>query len=249
MILINILANALPINGQNTGEISDRFKVFFVPSGYVFSIWGLIYILLIAYTIYQLLPKNKDNKTLDKIAWPVIIGSIANIIWIFLWHYNHPVWCVIPMLVLLGSLIYTYLTLGIGKVKVSNGMKYAVNLTFSVYLGWITVATIANITDALYARNWNGFGIDGAVWAAILIIVAGVVASVNMFTRKDLAYSLVIIWALVGIAAKFPNLSIIVGSVAISILVILATTLFKFLKKEKVEEASVAETKSDVVEN
>jgi hypothetical protein len=236
MIIVNILANALPINGQNTGEISDRFKVFFVPSGYVFAIWGLIYVLLLAYTVYQLLPRNRENKSLDKIVWPVVIGSLANIVWIFLWHYNHPVWCVLPMLVLLGSLIYTYVVLGIGKIQVSKGMKYAVHLTFSVYLGWITVATIANITDALFAKNWNGFGIDGAIWAALLIIIAGILASIVMFTRRDLAYCLVIVWALVGIAAKFPNLNIIIGSVAISLIIILMTTLFRFLRKENVDE-------------
>lgn len=233
MIVVNMLAVLLPLNNQSTAEISDKFKVFFVPAGYVFSIWGVIYVLMIAYTVYQLMTKNKDNADLNKISWAVIIGNIANAIWIFLWHYNHPVWCLIPMLVLLGSLIYCYLTLDIGKKVVSTGMRYAVHLTFSVYMGWITVATIANITDALWAKGWNGFGIDGTIWAALLILVAGVVGSILMYTRKDIAYNLVIIWAIVGIAVKFPNVSIMVAAVVVAIVVILGTTGLKYLIRKE----------------
>jgi hypothetical protein len=230
-IFINFLANAVPINGQNTGQISDAFKVFFVPAGYVFSIWGLIYILLITFAIYQLLPQSKDNKDLDSIAIPVIISSIANSVWIFLWHYNQIYLTVGVMLVLLASLIYIYLKLGIGMKKVSREMKYFVHLTFSVYLGWITVATIANITDALWSIGWNGFGISGEVWAAILIVIAGVIASIMLYRKSDIAYGLVIVWALVGIAVKFSSVNEIVWSVVLSVVVILGSTGFILYKK------------------
>jgi len=87
-ITVNVLANALPLNGQDTGEISDRFDIYFVPAGYVFSIWGLIYLGLIAFTIYQALPSQKDNELIKKIYPAYWIGSLANIVWLFLWHYN-----------------------------------------------------------------------------------------------------------------------------------------------------------------
>ena len=88
-ITINILANALPINGLNTGQISDTFKVFFVPAGYVFSIWGIIYIGLIAYAVYQALPAQRENPRLQATGWWVVLGGLANCAWIFLWQYEH----------------------------------------------------------------------------------------------------------------------------------------------------------------
>ena len=123
VIIINVLANALPFNGQNTGEISDRFQVYFVPAGYVFAIWGLIYIGLIAYAIFQALPAQRDNLRLQSIFWPVIVGSIANIVWIILWHYDRLALTVPVMLVLLASLIVVYLRLGIQKTRVSRAER------------------------------------------------------------------------------------------------------------------------------
>src|SRR4030043_626994 len=141
-IVINALANALPINGQNTGEISDRFQVYFVPAGYVFSIWGLIYLGLIAFAIFQALPSQRENPRLRKVGWWIALGGFANIAWIFLWHYEQFPLTVIAMLVLLGSLILTYLRLGIGRSTAPAAEKFAVHLPFSIYLGWITVATV-----------------------------------------------------------------------------------------------------------
>ena len=158
-ITINVLANALPINGLNTGEISDRFQVYFVPAGYVFSIWGLIYIGLIAYAIFQALPSQKQNPRLQATGWLVVLGGVANSLWIFLWHYEQFPATLAAMLVLLGTLIGVYLRLGTGRTKGSAGETWAVRVPFSIYLGWITVATVANVTDVLDFVNWNGFGI------------------------------------------------------------------------------------------
>src|SRR5512140_3594098 len=114
-IVINILADALPINGLNTGQISDSFHVFFVPAGYVFSIWGIIYIGLIAYAIYQSLPAQKENPRLQTTGWWVVLGGLANSAWIFLWHYLQFVATLGAMLILLATLIAVYLNLGIGR--------------------------------------------------------------------------------------------------------------------------------------
>src|SRR5512138_3929929 len=114
-LTVNILASALPLNGQNTGEISDRFKVYFVPAGYVFSIWGLIYIGLIAYAVYQALPSQRENPRLRATGWWIALGGLANSAWIFLWHYNQFPLTLVAMLTLLVTLIVTYLRLGIGR--------------------------------------------------------------------------------------------------------------------------------------
>ena len=201
-LVVNILANALPLNGQNTGQISDRFKVYFVPAGYVFSIWGLIYIGLIAYTIYQALPSQRDNPRLRATGWWIVLGGIANSTWIFLWHYNQFPLTLIAMLVLLATLIITYLRLGIRRTMITSGEKWAVHLPFSIYLGWITVATIANISDVLYFVKWDRFGIAPEIWMIIMLAAVVVIAAWMSFSRRDVAYAAVLLWALAGISVK-----------------------------------------------
>ncbi len=201
-LVVNTLANALPLNGLNTGEISDRFNVYFVPAGYVFSIWGLIYIGLIAYTVFQALPSQRNNPRLRSTGWWVVLGGLANSIWIFLWHYEQFPLTVIAMLVLLGTLIITYLRLGIGRASVSLAEKWAVRIPFSIYLGWITVATVANISDVLDYIKWNRFGIAPEIWMGIILAVVLAITLAMIFTRRDTAYTLVILWALVGISIK-----------------------------------------------
>lgn len=230
VIVINVLANALPINGQNTGEISDRFQVLFVPAGYVFAIWGLIYLGLIAYAVFQALPAQRDNPRLRSIFWPVIVGSIANIIWIFLWHYDRLALTVAAMLVLLASLIVVYLRLGIQKTPVSRAERWAVHVPFSIYLGWITVATIANITDLLWFAGWNGFGLSAQTWFLIMLAAAIVIAAAMALTRHDVAYLLVLVWAVVGIAVKLAGVPTVstaawVAAAVLAVLVVVAVVV------------------------
>ncbi len=201
-IAMNSLANIIPFNGQNTGQISDLFKVFFVPAGYVFSIWGLIYIGFVAFAVYQALPSQKDNARIAAITPLFLISCVANVAWLLLWHYNQFPLTLVFMLILLGSLIAIYVRLGIGERGVSNGAKWCVNIPFSVYLGWITVATVANFTSVLDFVRWNGFGISDPTWAIIMIGVAAIVGGLMAWTRGDVAYLLVLVWAFVGIAVK-----------------------------------------------
>ena len=204
-VVFNILANALPLNGLNTGEISDRFAIYFVPAGYVFAIWFIIFVGLIAYAVYQVRPDQRDNPRLAATGWLFVLSCAANIAWLFCWHYEQFYLTLPMMLVLLGCLILIYLRLGIGQTKVTAGERWAVQVTFSIYLGWITVATIANVTQLLYFLNWNGWGIEPATWAVIMIVVATLVGLAVAYTRRDLAYSLVLVWAFIGIAVKFPD--------------------------------------------
>ena len=201
-IAMNFLANIIPLNGQNTGEISDRFKVFFVPAGYVFSIWGLIYVGLAAYAVFQALPAQKSEPSLRRIGWPFLVASAANIIWLFFWHYNLFALTEVAMLTLLASLIIIYLRLGIGIREVGAGMRWAVHIPFSVYLGWISVATIANTTDLLYYWNWGGWGISPQVWAVIMLAVAALLGLIMALRRRDVAFLAVLVWAFAGIAVK-----------------------------------------------
>ncbi len=231
-LVVNILANALPLNGLNTGEISDRFNVYFVPAGYVFSIWGLIYIGLIAYGIFQALPSQRENPRLQATGWWAVLSGLANSLWIFLWHYEQFPLTILAMLGLLVSLIVIYLRLGVSQKKVSPGERWMVHLPFSIYLGWITVATVANVTSLLDYLNWNGFGIAPEVWMAIMLGAVLVITSAMLITRRDAAYAGVILWALIGIAVKHANVSAVSlptwVTFGLVVLLLLAVTLFKF---------------------
>lgn len=201
-IVVNGLANALPLNNQSTGEISDRFLVYFVPAGYVFAIWGLIYLGLLAFGIYQALPAQRENPRLRKVGYLFVLSCAANIIWLFLWHYNFFVLTLAAMITLLVCLILIYERLGNGRLKVSAAEFWAVQVPFSIYLGWVTVATIANFTDVLYDVGWNGFSIDPQIWAVIMLFVALVVGALMAWRRGDAAYLLVLVWAFAGIGVK-----------------------------------------------
>jgi hypothetical protein len=202
VLAVNGLANALPLNGQTTAEISDRFEVYFVPAGYVFAIWGLIYLGLVAFAIYQALPSQRENPRLASLGYWFALSCLANVAWLFLWHYEQFPWTLPTMLVLLASLIAIYLRLGIGRLAVSPAERWCVHVTFSVYLGWITVATIANATQLLDYLGWNGWGISDVAWAVIMLAAGVGIAAGMALRRGDVAYLLVIVWAFAGIAVK-----------------------------------------------
>lgn len=232
VLTVNALANILPLNGQNTGAISDRFKVFFVPAGYVFAIWGVIYVGLIAFTVYQALPAQRGNSRLRGIGYLYALGCLANSVWIFMWHYNWFTLSVFVMFVLLLSLLAIYLVLDIGKAKVRSVERWCVDIVFSVYLGWITVATIANVTDALDNLHWSGWGIAPEVWAAIMLAVALLITIAMLVTRRDVAYALVIIWATIGIAVKQSGTALVANSAWVVVAVIVLALAAALLRRD-----------------
>ncbi len=233
-LTVNALANILPINGLGTGEISDMFKVFFVPAGYVFSIWGLIYLALLGFTVYHSLPSQRENPRLRQVGYWFALGNLANAVWIFLWHYLLIPASLVMMLTLLASLLIIYVRLEIGlKPAPSAAEKWLVNLPFSIYLGWITVATIANVTDALYDLNWNGFGIAPEVWAVIMLVVATLVAALMAFTRGDVAYMAVLAWAFAGIGVKQAGTPLVANSAWIAAGVVVILAVFGWWRKRR----------------
>lgn len=204
VLVVNYLANTLPINGQTTGGVSDSFEVYFAPAGYVFAIWGVIYLGLIAYSIYQVLPRIRDSRLLRSIAPWYILSAAANTAWIFAWHYNQFPLSMALMLVLLISLIVIYRKLA-AQPAASRAELWAVHIPFRIYLGWISVATIANATVTLDQFGWNGFGLSELAWGVIMVLVAGALGLLVSLLRGDVAYVLVFVWALAGIAYKFSD--------------------------------------------
>jgi translocator protein len=230
-IALNILANALPLNDLNTGEISDRFAIYFVPAGYVFSIWGLIYLGLIAYAVFQALPAQRENPRLAATAWLFVLSCAANIAWLFFWHYEQFYLTLPAMLVILACLIAIYLRLGTGRTPVSRPETWAVRVPFSIYLGWISVATVANATQLLFYIGWSGWGVSAEAWAVILLAVAAALGGLMSYTRRDVAYNLVLAWAFAGIAVKHAD-TLLVSSAAwiAAALVLVLMLLFTAVK-------------------
>jgi hypothetical protein len=240
-IVVNGLANALPINNKTTGELSDQYPNLFVPAGLTFSIWGLIYILLAIFVIYQVIVTFiKGQGGLDafrKIGYLFFISSLLNMGWIFAWQYEIVPLSLVIMLLLLGCLLAIYIRLGVGKKGPTTKEQYFVHLPFSVYLGWITIATIANVTALLVDLNWNRFGLSEQFWAVAVIVVGIAITLSVLLRRQDIYYCLVVDWALLGILIKrladsVPVLSVVV--VTIVGLVLITAGIVAQLARKKV---------------
>lgn len=219
---VNILAGRTTfLGGKISGEISDLYPTLITPAGYTFAIWGLIYTLLLIFSVYQALPRNRERSFLRQISFLFALSGALNIFWLFLWHYELISFSVLLMFALLATLIAIYQRLDIGRADVALREKVLVHLPFSVYLGWITVASITNVAVALTAVGWDGAGIDPMTWAILVIVVALIVTLAVIATRKDAAYSLVLVWALVGIMSKQSENQTVVLTAEVSIAIIL----------------------------
>jgi len=201
MVVVNFLANSLPINNRSTGVISDAYPNLFAPAGLTFSIWGLIYLLLGGYVLYQFINKYQKIEGLIKKINPLFIAtSLFNILWIFAWHYDYIGISVLIMAVLLFLLIKIADIIRLEKFTKIE--KLFVQIPFSIYFGWITVASIANITVFLVSIGWDGFGIAQYVWMIIVLLVGTSIGILRMRKDKNIFYGLTLIWAYSGILLK-----------------------------------------------
>jgi hypothetical protein len=212
-IILNILANALPFNNQGTGEISDRFDILFVPAGYVFAIWFFIYLGQIIFTVYQARSDQQENELLNRIAPLYWVANVANNIWLILWHWEFFPLTLAAMLVILTSLIALYLQISKNGSPLSSTEKWLVKVPFSVYLGWISVATVANFSQVLFFTGWNGFGLSPVLWTLIMLAVATVLGFLMLWRENDIAYAAVLVWAFIGIGiAQAGTPAVVYGS-------------------------------------
>lgn len=227
MVVVNFMANALPINNRSTGDISDAYPNLFAPAGPAFAIWGLIYLLLAGYVIYQFTKKDQKTEDLMKQISPLFIyTSLANIMWIFAWHYDFIGVSVLIMTTLLILLIKIADILRAQKFK--SLQKLFIYAPFSIYFGWITVATIANITVFLVSVGWNGFDIAEYAWTNIILLVGAIIGILRMHKDKNIAYGMVLIWAYFWILFKHISMNGF-GGLYPSIIVTTATCLTFFI--------------------
>jgi benzodiazapine receptor len=229
-VIVNSLAGSTTvIGGVNTAQISDSNPTLITPAGYVFSIWGVIYVLLGVFVILQALPSQKEKEYMKRIGWLFVLSSIINIAWLFLWQLEYLSSSVVLIFLLLATLIAIYLRLNIGRSTVPLREKLAVHLPFSVYLGWITIASIANVAVTLVSLKWDGFGISQETWALVIVIIVLMITLLVIATRKDVAYGLVVIWALLGVAVKQSGNQNIVTTTEISAVVIVIALALSIL--------------------
>ncbi len=194
ILAVNGLANGLPINGKTTGDISDGFDILFTPAGYVFSIWGLIYTMLIVFSVVQALPSRQSSQVEKARPW-YLLNAAGNMSWIFAWHYELFPLSLVLMLVILGSLIAIE-----RAVRGVEGRfeRAFVRAPFSLYLGWISVATIANVTVVLWEAGATGLLSSPGFTLGLMVGATGICAAVSV-RLADPVYAGVFVWALVGI--------------------------------------------------
>ena len=249
-IVVNALSSVGLINGVDPGTLSDNIVNLFVPSGITFSVWGVIYIGLAALTVYStvlLFKKKKEEEKyfIDKMGIEFFVAAIANITWIFFWHYQtvdgiFVLISLFAMLLLLASLLTMYIRLGIGKKEVDMKEKWFVHIPISLYLGWITIATVANATAVLVEFGWTRFGLTEVYWTNFMLIIATIITLLMIVLRKDIAYSLVVIWAFTGIIIKRYSVSILeleiisTAIIGIALILIMITFIgYKFLREKR----------------
>lgn len=229
-LILNALATSLPLGGRTTAEISDSFNILFVPAGYVFSIWGLIYLALIGFAVFQALPAQQNNRAVRATGWWFVATCVANSLWILLWQYGYYPFTLVMMAMLLVSLIVIYRRLTrLGNLNMAA--RWLVNFPFSLYLGWITVATVANASAVLVDAGWDGRPLSPVIWTVVMIAVATVLSLLISYRHRDLTYSSVIVWALIGILVKQMAYAPIVAACGMAIgAIVLGAVAFQWRK-------------------
>ncbi len=236
MIVVNYLANSLPLNGQRTGDVSNAYPNLFTPAGLTFSIWGVIYLLLGAHVLYQLglfrdgPESRQQTAVLNTVGVLFSVSSLANTAWVFAWHYDLIPLSAVLIVVMLACLALIANT--VGGANLTGRQRWLVGVPFSVYFGWITVAVVANMTVLLVYSGWDGFGLTDSTWAVIIVAAAMTVGTVTMLRNRDVAYGLVLIWAFAGILfrqtsaagfdGRYPG---IIGAVVVSLVIFLVAEL------------------------
>ena len=235
VVFINYLSNTGVMNGKTIGSLSDSIRSLFTPAGYAFSIWGLIYLFLLGFVIYQgrsLFVKVRNDDFVEKIGFWFIISCIANSAWVFAWIYEYTGVSCIFIFLLLVSILKIVINNKMQIEAVKKSKLLFVSLPFVIYGGWVTVASVANVSSYLVKINWNGFGISAEIWTIILILIATLINIIVIYKRKMYAFALVGAWALtaIGIANKENYNTIAIIAFTAALLLVLVSLFIKFKK-------------------
>lgn len=243
MVYINYLSNALPINGKTPGQLSDLYVNYFVPAGFTFAIWGIIYGSLLASIVVQVFGffnsniASKINLAVETIGFDFIISCIINVAWLLAWHYQYVGLSVILMLLFLAILIKIFINLNIGKSTRNQSEKWLFHFPFATYLGWICVALVANVTALLVNIDWIAWFFVPSIWAIVMVVIAFVVLSYLAIFKSAVPTALVGAWSFYGIYAKRLSLVntesanlLIAQTCLVCLLLLTAFAIFKLKK-------------------
>ena len=226
---INVWSNVNPPNGLTIGAISQNIfeNVLITPASYAFAIWGLIYLGLISFAVYQGLPAQKNNPLLEKIGYKLAISSAAQIVWVICFLYRQYSASMIAMVGILLPLIGAYCSLPF-KTRISSSQRWLIRMPISIYFAWISVATILNGSLVLESWQWNGWGLSPIIWTVIMLLIAGLITHFVAIPRLDFVYGGVFIWAAIAIAIKNSNIALISGiaiglSISLTVLLIFSS--------------------------
>ena len=232
VLLVNALAAIGLINDQTTAAVSDRYPSLFTPAGFTFSIWSVIYLALIAFVVYQALPSQGSSAVLGKIDGWFKLSCTANVVWMLVWQYDFVVLSNAVMAALLLSLLMIYRQLHQVRTWLSVPQSLFLRLPFSLYLGWIVVATVANLSVAQTALGLDGSGLDAVSWTLLKLAIVGAVAAVFALRLRDWAFVLVVAWAAFGISRGQATTPAVAG--AATMLVVVALILAAIAGFERV---------------
>ncbi|MFF5993786.1 tryptophan-rich sensory protein [Lysinibacillus sp. KU-BSD001] len=232
MITVNVLSNTLPINGKTTQEISSSVNSLFTPANYVFSIWNLIYLLLAIWLLIAFINRQSDKAVSDEVAHLFILSCLLNIGWIISFHYERFILSTVIIILLLITLILIY----VSYPKDNNSLGG--RLPFSIYLGWVSVATIASISFTLKYYDVT-FPLDEVTITIILIIFAGLLAIIGLYVSNDVYFALVFVWAIIGIGVANSDMRIVLTSYAVAAAILTAILVMSFRSKNKIQQVPV----------
>ena len=238
LIVINYLSNVGAFGGQTNGDVSRKYQTLVTPAGYAFSIWGIIFLGLLAFAIYQALPSQRTNQRFRAVGWWVVLNAVCNAIWSPLFNNERIGLALVVILVMLFSLVIIEQRLlakphmplistdqgtTLPESSASPKETWLARIPFSIYFGWLTVATILNVAVFLKATDFSLMGFDESTWAIVILIVGLLVGTIVFNRYRSVAYILVFVWAYVAIAVEqrdYPQIQLVAGVGAISAVVL-----------------------------
>lgn len=244
MLTVNALSSILPINGVTPKEVSDRYPNLFVPAPLTFAIWGVIYILVFGYTLYLLGLFHRRGETcnatlFNRTGIVFIITSVLNLSWVIAWHYGLLAISFVLLVLFLLAMIDMRLIIQRHE-PLTTKEKWFVRLTFSVYFGWITIATIAGATALLVGNGFSGLGLSESAWTVIILIVGAIIGILTALRFRDIPYALVLIWAYgnilsnhlspTGFAGRYPG---VITTLIVLLAAFVAVVILLIVKKIK----------------
>ncbi|WP_027481954.1 TspO/MBR family protein [Deinococcus pimensis] len=223
-LVMNTVAGIGLLFGRDPGSISDELPNAFTPAGFTFSIWSVIFLGLIAFALWQGRADQRGER-LDRIGWPFLLANVLNVGWLLAWHSLNFGPSVVIMLALLGSLVWLYVTLD--RLHLRGAERFWLGVPTSLYLGWISVATIANVTAWLTSRGVTDglWGLSPTTWAAVLIGVATALGAFLLVRRRDWVFGAVLAWSFYGVWAARPDVNVLAAVVVVAVMALAAALL------------------------